>query len=98
MATQKSSDAFPSKEDDEGSLSTDEGQGEKKKTKLCRHFARGYCRYGAACSFAHGEPELRFDIHRSPFYKTEVSSLCRPPTPPVRAHVGRWAAVPVLAE
>lgn len=29
---------------------------------------------GSKCAFAHGEPELRFDLQRSPYYKTE---MCR---------------------
>ena len=28
-------------------------------TRLCKNFSNGHCRYGAACHFAHGTPELR---------------------------------------
>eukprot|EP01028_Stygiella_incarcerata_P000351 TRINITY_DN103_c0_g1_i3.p1 TRINITY_DN103_c0_g1~~TRINITY_DN103_c0_g1_i3.p1 ORF type:complete len:386 (+),score=98.69 TRINITY_DN103_c0_g1_i3:1271-2428(+) len=72
-----SSDAFGSYGDG-GSGGSDAHQGEqqhtkeKRKTKLCRHFARGYCRFGPRCAFAHGEEELRFDLERSPYYKTEI--------------------------
>eukprot|EP01065_Artemidia_motanka_P029429 TRINITY_DN3553_c1_g1_i1.p2 TRINITY_DN3553_c1_g1~~TRINITY_DN3553_c1_g1_i1.p2 ORF type:complete len:411 (+),score=187.11 TRINITY_DN3553_c1_g1_i1:83-1315(+) len=31
----------------------------KLKTRLCRHFDRGYCRFGDKCGFAHGSVELR---------------------------------------
>eukprot|EP00927_Polykrikos_kofoidii_P053728 TRINITY_DN4828_c0_g3_i1.p1 TRINITY_DN4828_c0_g3~~TRINITY_DN4828_c0_g3_i1.p1 ORF type:complete len:1132 (-),score=141.05 TRINITY_DN4828_c0_g3_i1:52-3366(-) len=30
----------------------------KRKTKLCRHFKRGYCRDGEDCGFAHGPADL----------------------------------------
>lgn len=62
---------YPRLQVDTQSVSDDDDP-EKKKTKLCRHFARGFCRFGAKCAFAHGEPELRFDMERSTFYKTEV--------------------------
>lgn len=29
------------------------------KTKICRHFERGFCAYGQDCVFAHGKSELR---------------------------------------
>jgi hypothetical protein len=30
------------------------------KTRLCVHYARGYCRHGDWCRFAHGQHELRY--------------------------------------
>lgn len=29
------------------------------KTKLCRHFEKGFCAYGNECIFAHGHDQLR---------------------------------------
>lgn len=44
------------------------------KTELCRSYQEGgECRFGAACTFAHGPEELR-PVPRHPLYKTE---LCR---------------------
>ncbi|XP_071547398.1 uncharacterized protein [Panulirus ornatus] len=44
------------------------------KTELCRSFEEsGDCRFGVACTFAHGLTELRA-VHRHPLYKTV---LCR---------------------
>lgn len=34
----------------------------KMKTRLCRHFERGYCRFGATCGFAHGAHELKTKV------------------------------------
>lgn len=31
----------------------------KYKTELCKNWESGHCRFGAACTFAHGEFELR---------------------------------------
>jgi len=37
-----------------------EASGEwKRKTELCRHYARGYCQLGSRCNFAHGDQELQ---------------------------------------
>ena len=33
---------------------------------MCKNFEKGHCRYGAACQFAHGTPELRSLPARSP--------------------------------
>ncbi|KAA0202888.1 hypothetical protein HAZT_HAZT002364 [Hyalella azteca] len=44
------------------------------KTELCRSYEEGgECRFGAACTFAHGPEELR-PVPRHPLYKTE---FCR---------------------
>ena len=32
---------------------------ERMKTRLCKHFEKGYCRRGNTCNFAHGSKELR---------------------------------------
>lgn len=37
----------------------DEPQNEFYKTRICRHWANGYCRADAQCQFAHGQDELR---------------------------------------
>ena len=29
------------------------------KTRICRHFEKGFCRDGSQCPFAHGESEIR---------------------------------------
>ena len=34
-------------------------QPEKYKTKLCAHYASGYCSHGDGCAYAHGSHELR---------------------------------------
>ena len=33
---------------------------------MCKNFANGHCRYGAACQFAHGTPELRSPPAKNP--------------------------------
>jgi hypothetical protein len=52
------------------------------KTELCSHFSTGTCRFGAACTFAHGQEELRARP-RSSRWKT---SLCW--FPPERCKYG----------
>lgn len=29
------------------------------KTRVCKHYKKGFCRYGKTCKFAHGTRELR---------------------------------------
>jgi hypothetical protein len=48
------------------------------KTKVCRHFLTGRCKYGSNCTFAHSSGELQ---HRPDFRRTKLCSKsdCRDP-------------------
>jgi len=74
--------------DDEGRFSQEsEASGEsKRKTELCRHYARGYCQLGSSCNFAHGDEELRprgeHEVRRA---GDNVGRFSQPPTRPAPA-------------
>lgn len=49
------------------------------KTQLCKNFEQGECKYGAKCSFAHGEGELK----KSNSAPSNVNPRFNQPPPPV---------------
>jgi hypothetical protein len=45
----------------------------KYKTEICKNFAcQGYCRWGDACCYAHGQEELRSKTHLNSNYKSKI--------------------------
>merc|ERR1719453_1271600 len=51
------------------------------KTKMCKHFLKGRCRYGQACSYAHNPEELRYrpDLTKTRLCKNYDLGRCNDP-------------------
>ena len=74
-------DFFEDDNEDLDDSDNSETSPQRRKTQICRHWRRSYCRLGQQCNFAHGSEDL------VPFVRSltpNTSTL--PPLPPTRRH------------